>query len=45
MNDPTSVMNELVEKFMAVDNTKPRLYFLPYNSGHGLDFLSIIISF
>ena len=44
-NDPTFVMNELVDRFKAVDNTKPRLYLLPYNSGHGLDFLSMIISF
>lgn len=39
-NNPTSVMNELVDRFMVGDSTTPKLYFLPFNSGHGLDFLS-----
>ncbi|KAI5439838.1 hypothetical protein KIW84_025268 [Lathyrus oleraceus] len=35
--NPTSVMNELVDRFMvAVDNTTPSLYFLPFNSGNGV---------
>ncbi|KAI5404589.1 hypothetical protein KIW84_051663 [Lathyrus oleraceus] len=34
--NPTSVKNELVDRFMAVgDNTTPSLYFLPFNSGNG----------
>ncbi|KAI5440415.1 hypothetical protein KIW84_010046 [Lathyrus oleraceus] len=34
--NPTSVMNELVDRFMvAGDNTTPSLYFLPFNSGNG----------
>ncbi|KAI5443720.1 hypothetical protein KIW84_012394 [Lathyrus oleraceus] len=34
--NPTSVMNELVDRFMVVgDNTTPSLYFLPFNSGNG----------
>ncbi|KAI5417170.1 hypothetical protein KIW84_041968 [Lathyrus oleraceus] len=34
--NPTSVKNELVDKFMAAgDNTTPSLYFLPFNSGNG----------
>ncbi|KAI5427122.1 hypothetical protein KIW84_032515 [Lathyrus oleraceus] len=34
--NPTSVMNELVDRFMvANDNTTPSLYFLPFNSGNG----------
>ncbi|XP_050913863.1 uncharacterized protein LOC127128558 isoform X4 [Lathyrus oleraceus] len=34
--NPTSVMNELVDRFMvAGDNTTPNLYFLPFNSGIG----------
>ncbi|KAI5405844.1 hypothetical protein KIW84_052562 [Lathyrus oleraceus] len=34
--NPTSVMNELVDRFMvAGDNTTPNLYFLPFNSGNG----------
>ncbi|KAI5408955.1 hypothetical protein KIW84_054689 [Lathyrus oleraceus] len=33
--NPTSVMNELVDRFMvAGDNTTPSLYFLPFNSGN-----------
>ncbi|KAI5437217.1 hypothetical protein KIW84_023370 [Lathyrus oleraceus] len=34
--NPTSVKNELVDRFMAADdNTTPSLYFLPFNSGNG----------
>ncbi|KAI5399221.1 hypothetical protein KIW84_064558 [Lathyrus oleraceus] len=34
--NPTSVKNELVDRFMAAgDNTTPNLYFLPFNSGNG----------
>ncbi|KAI5387785.1 hypothetical protein KIW84_073762 [Lathyrus oleraceus] len=34
--NPTSVMNELVDRFMvAGDNTTPSLYFLLFNSGNG----------
>ncbi|KAI5439878.1 hypothetical protein KIW84_025294 [Lathyrus oleraceus] len=34
--NPTSVMNELVDRFMvAGNNTTPSLYFLPFNSGNG----------
>ncbi|KAI5388903.1 hypothetical protein KIW84_074529 [Lathyrus oleraceus] len=34
--NPTSVKNELVDRFMvADDNTTPSLYFLPFNSGNG----------
>ncbi|KAI5441217.1 hypothetical protein KIW84_010610 [Lathyrus oleraceus] len=34
--NPTSVKNELVDRFMASgDNTTPSLYFLPFNSGNG----------
>ncbi|KAI5397926.1 hypothetical protein KIW84_063657, partial [Lathyrus oleraceus] len=34
--NPTSVMNELVDRFMvAGDNTTPSLYFLPFNSSNG----------
>ncbi|KAI5384420.1 hypothetical protein KIW84_071436 [Lathyrus oleraceus] len=34
--NPTSVMNELVDRLMvADDNTTPSLYFLPFNSGNG----------
>ncbi|KAI5421551.1 hypothetical protein KIW84_045101 [Lathyrus oleraceus] len=33
--NPTSVKNELVDRFMATDdNTTPSLYFLPFNSGN-----------
>ncbi|KAI5421084.1 hypothetical protein KIW84_044794 [Lathyrus oleraceus] len=33
--NPTSVKNELVDRFMAAgDNTTPSLYFLPFNSGN-----------
>ncbi|XP_050904157.1 uncharacterized protein LOC127118059 isoform X2 [Lathyrus oleraceus] len=36
MKNPTSVMNELVDRFMvAGDNITPSLYFLPFNSGNG----------
>ncbi|KAI5410424.1 hypothetical protein KIW84_055796 [Lathyrus oleraceus] len=36
MKNPTSVKNELVDRFMAAgDNTTPSLYFLPFNSGNG----------
>ncbi|XP_050909636.1 ubiquitin-like-specific protease 1 [Lathyrus oleraceus] len=36
MNNPTSVKNDLVDRFMAAgDNTTPSLYFLPFNSGNG----------
>ncbi|XP_050880311.1 uncharacterized protein LOC127083991 [Lathyrus oleraceus] len=39
--NPTSVKNDLVDRFMAAgDNTTRSLYFLPFNSGNGLDFLS-----
>ncbi|KAI5427049.1 hypothetical protein KIW84_032469 [Lathyrus oleraceus] len=35
-NNPTSVKNDLVDRFMAAgDNTTPSLYFLPFNSGNG----------
>ncbi|KAI5385741.1 hypothetical protein KIW84_072370 [Lathyrus oleraceus] len=34
--NPTSVKNELVDRFMAAgDNTTPSLYFLLFNSGNG----------
>ncbi|KAI5393255.1 hypothetical protein KIW84_060393 [Lathyrus oleraceus] len=34
--NPTSVKNELVDRFMAADdNITPSLYFLPFNSGNG----------
>ncbi|KAI5385153.1 hypothetical protein KIW84_071950 [Lathyrus oleraceus] len=34
--NPTSVKNELVDRFMAAgDNTTPSLYFLPFNSDNG----------
>ncbi|KAI5420258.1 hypothetical protein KIW84_044161 [Lathyrus oleraceus] len=34
--NPTSVKNELVDRFMAAgNNTTPSLYFLPFNSGNG----------
>ncbi|KAI5410417.1 hypothetical protein KIW84_055791 [Lathyrus oleraceus] len=34
--NPTSIMNELVDRFMVVgDNITPSLYFLPFNSGNG----------
>ncbi|KAI5416837.1 hypothetical protein KIW84_041734 [Lathyrus oleraceus] len=34
--NPTSVKNELVDRFMAAgDNTTPSLYLLPFNSGNG----------
>ncbi|KAI5399043.1 hypothetical protein KIW84_064421 [Lathyrus oleraceus] len=36
MKNPTSVKNDLVDRFMAAgDNTTPSLYFLPFNSGNG----------
>ncbi|KAI5387872.1 hypothetical protein KIW84_073822 [Lathyrus oleraceus] len=35
-NNPTSVKNELVDRFMAAgNNITPSLYFLPFNSGNG----------
>ncbi|KAI5402238.1 hypothetical protein KIW84_050020 [Lathyrus oleraceus] len=40
--NPTSVMNELVDRFMvADDNTTPSLYFLPFNSGNGGHWLLV----
>jgi len=40
-NNSTSVKNDLVDIFMAAgDKSTPSLYFLPFNSGNGLDFLS-----
>ncbi|KAI5446936.1 hypothetical protein KIW84_014692 [Lathyrus oleraceus] len=42
--NPTSVMNELVDRFMvAGDNTTPSLYFLPFNSGNGGHWVLVAI--
>ncbi|XP_050893987.1 uncharacterized protein LOC127136824 [Lathyrus oleraceus] len=37
-NNPTSVKNDLVERFMAADDNTPNLYFIPFNSGNGMRF-------
>ncbi|KAI5398758.1 hypothetical protein KIW84_064221 [Lathyrus oleraceus] len=40
--NPTSVKNELVDRFMAAgDNTTPSLYFLPFNSGNGAHWVLV----